>query len=126
MIWNYEKANVDCIKKSLNSVDWSFALSGKNVHKKSQYLSAILMNVFSNYILNKWITIDDNELPWMNDKIRNKIISYIGIPWNTFSHQFKKYKINLTDLGVVDELTFELSTAIFQRKDEHYFYLGKP
>ena len=83
------------------------------------------MNVFSNYILNKWITIDDKELPWMNDEIRNKIISYIGILWNTFSQQFKKYKINLTDLGVVDELTFELSAPIFQRKNEHYFYLAK-
>ena len=48
------------------------------------------MIVFSNYILNKWITIDDKELPWMNDEIRNKIISCIGIPWNTFSQQFKK------------------------------------
>ena len=125
LIWNYEKANVDCIRKSLNSVDWGFSLSGKNVHKRSQYLKAILMNFFSNCILNKWIAIDGKEPPWMNDEIRNKIIPYIGIPWNTFYQQFKKYKINLTDLDVVDELTLELSTAIFQRKDEHYFYLTK-
>lgn len=125
LIWNYEKANVDCIRKSLNSVDWGFALFGKNVHKQSQYLNTILMNVFSNYILNKWVTIDDKEPPWINDEIRNKFIPYIGIPRNTFYQQFKKYKINLTDLDVVDELTLELSTVTFRRKNQHYFYLAK-
>lgn len=83
------------------------------------------MNVFSNYILNKWVTIDDKEPPWINDEIRNKFIPYIGIPQNTFFQQFKKYKINLTDLDVVDELTLELSTVTFRRKNQHYFYLAK-
>ena len=31
------------------------------------------MNVFSNYIPNKLITINDKDLPWMNNEIKNKI-----------------------------------------------------
>lgn len=31
----------------------------------------ISMNVFSNYIQNKWVTIDGKEPPWMNDEIEN-------------------------------------------------------
>ena len=53
LIWDYQKANVDGIRKSLNSVDWEFNLSGKNVHQQAQYLNEILINVFSNYIPNK-------------------------------------------------------------------------
>ena len=34
--------------------------------------------------------IDDKDLPWMNDKIKNKI-NYR----NTFYQQLKKYKINI-------------------------------
>ena len=31
------------------------------------------MNVFSNYIPNKLIAINDKDLPWMNNEIKNKI-----------------------------------------------------
>ena len=31
------------------------------------------MNVFSNYIPNKLITIDDKDPPWMNDETESKI-----------------------------------------------------
>ena len=49
------------------------------------------MNVFYNYIPNKWIAIDDKDPPWMNDEIN---INYR----NTFYQKLKKYKINLSDL----------------------------
>ena len=73
LVWDNKKANVDCIKKSLNSVDWDFVFSNKNVHQQAQHLNKVLMNVFTNYIPNKFITIDDKDPPWMNDEIRNKI-----------------------------------------------------
>ena len=73
LIWDYKKANVDCIKKSLNSVDWDFVFSNKNVHQQAEYLNNVLMNVFTNFIPNKLITIDDKDPPWMNDVIKNKI-----------------------------------------------------
>ena len=55
------------ISKSLNSVDWDFFLSNKNVHQQAQHLNKVLVNVFSNYIPNKLITIDDKDPTWMND-----------------------------------------------------------
>ena len=62
------------------------------------------MNVFSNYIPNKLITIDDEDPPWMNDEIKNKIKKR-----DIFCQQLKKYKLNLTDFDVMNELTSELS-----------------
>ena len=78
------------------------------------------MNVFYNYIPNKWITMDDKGPPRMNDEIKKKI-NYR----NTFDQQLKKYKINLTDPDVVNNLTSELSSIISQRKDEPYCDLVK-
>ena len=49
------------------------------------------MNVFSNYIPNKLITISDKDPPWMNDEIKNKIKRR-----RIFYQQLKKYKLNLT------------------------------
>ena len=56
----------------------------------------------------------------MNDEIKNKI-NYK----NTFYQQLKKYKINLTDLDVVNKLTSELSSIISQRKDDTIVILLK-
>ena len=32
------------------------------------------MNIFSNYIPNKFITVDDRDPPWMNEYIKRKIM----------------------------------------------------
>ena len=55
-----------------------------------------------------------------NDEIKNKT-NYR----NTFYQQLKKYKINLTDLDIVNKLTSELSSIISQRKDEYFCHLAK-
>ena len=120
LVWDYKKVNIDCIRKALNSVDWVFDLSNKNVHQQAEYLNRILMNVFSNYIPSKVITINDKDPPWMNDEIRNKIKRR-----DMFYQQLKKYKLNLTDFDVMNELTLELSSTISQRKDEYYLQLAK-
>ena len=73
LIWDYKIANVGGTLKSLNSVNWDFVLSDKSVHQQVQYLNEILMNVFCNYIPNKWIKIDDKDLPWMDEEIENNI-----------------------------------------------------
>ena len=96
LVWDYKKANIDCIRKSLNSVDWEFVLSNKNLHQQAQYLTKILMNVFSNYSTYQinWsqlmFTID--VPPWMNDLIKNKIKRR-----DMFYQQLKKYNLSLTD-----------------------------
>ena len=120
LIWDYKKANSDCKRKSMNPVSWGFVFSGKNVHQQAQYLNEIWMNVFYNYIPNKWITTDNKDSPWMNDEMKNKI-DYR----NTFYQQLKKCKINLIDLDVVNELTSRLSSIISQRQNEYYCHFAK-
>ena len=54
-------------------VGWRFVFLNKNVHEQVSIFSNTLMNIFSNYIPNKYITIGDRDLPWMNKTIKNKI-----------------------------------------------------
>ena len=65
------------------------------------------------------ITIDDKHPPWMNIEIKNKIKEDI------FYRQLKKYKLNLTDFDVMNELISELSSIFSQKKEEYYFQLTK-
>ena len=56
----------------------------------------------------------------MNDEIKNKIKKR-----DIFYQQLKKYKLNLTDFDVMNELTSELFSIISQRKEEYYLLLAK-
>ena len=49
-------------------------LLNKDVHGQVSTFNATLMNIFSNYIPNKYITVDDKDPPWMTEAIKNKII----------------------------------------------------
>ena len=75
---------------------------------------------FSNYVPSKLITIDDKDPPWMSDEIPNKINKR-----DIFYQLLKKYKLNLTDFDVINELTLQLSSLISQRGEEYYFQLAK-
>ena len=44
-------------------VDWRFMFLNKNVHKQVSTFNSTLMNIFTNYIPNKYITINDTEIP---------------------------------------------------------------
>ena len=56
-------------------IDWHFMLLNKNVHEQVSTFNTTWMNIFSNYIPCKYITVDDKDpLPqWMTGAITNKI-----------------------------------------------------
>ena len=51
-----------------------FSLFTKNVHEQVAIFNQTLMNIFSNYLPNKFITIHDKDPPWMNEYIKRKIM----------------------------------------------------
>ena len=54
-------------------MNWSSLFSRKNVHEQVVIFNPTLMNIFSNCIPNKLITIDDMNT-WMNEYIKRKIM----------------------------------------------------
>ena len=52
---------------------WNFFFSNKSVHEQVTIFNQTLMNIFSNYIPNKLITVDDEDPPWMNEVLRRKL-----------------------------------------------------
>ena len=54
-------------------VDWRFMFSNKNFYEQVSIFNNTLMNIFTNYIPNKYIAIDDRDPPWMNETIKNKV-----------------------------------------------------
>ena len=72
-VWDFKRANIDSIRKAVKMVDWHFMFMNKTVHEQVTAFNTILMNIFSNYIPNKYIIIDDKDPPRMTKAIKDKI-----------------------------------------------------
>ena len=64
---------MESIKRSIELANWETLLHNKTIHKHVSIFNEILINIFSNFIPNKYITSDDRDPPWMNDFVKTKI-----------------------------------------------------
>ena len=69
------------------------------------------MNIFSNYIPNKYVTIDNRDPPWMTEKIKNKI-------------NLKRSLSKSNKFSEIQMLSTEISTLILERKEKYYHGLS--
>ena len=63
LVWDFQRANISFIRKAIKMVDWRFMFLNKNVHKQVSIFNNTLVNSFTNYIPNKYITIDFRDTP---------------------------------------------------------------
>ena len=70
LIWDYEKADSEKIKKALDSLNWERLFNKKNIDVQVAAFNETILNVFRNYVPNKYITIDDKDPAWMNETIK--------------------------------------------------------
>ena len=69
LIWDYKKADSEKIRKALDLVNWERLFSNKDINTQVSIFNETILNVFSNYVPNKYITIDDKDPVWMNETI---------------------------------------------------------
>ena len=63
LVWDYKRANTDAIISSINQVDGEFLFINKNVHQQVSIFNKTLMNIFSNFIPNKYVIFNDKDPP---------------------------------------------------------------
>ena len=70
LLWNYKKTDV---RKALKLVNWDRVLDHKNVDSQVLILNDINLNIFRNLVPNKYVTSDEKDPMWINEKIKSKI-----------------------------------------------------
>ena len=119
-VWDYKRANVNSIKQALYQVNWSTILSNKDIHQQVNILNSIILNIFTNYVSNKVITIDDKDPPWMTDFIKSKI------EWrNSIYKTFQNSSKNLAEYNTLQQAITELSDLMYEKKSDYYNALAK-
>ena len=70
LIWDYKKADSKIIQKALDSVNWERPFNQKDINVQVLALYETILNIFRNYVPNKYITIHDKDPVWMNETIK--------------------------------------------------------
>ena len=73
---------MESVKRSIKLVNWE-AFHNKTVYKQVSIFNGTLMNIFSNFISNKYITFDYRDPPWMNGFVKTKI-KFKNQQYNTY------------------------------------------
>ena len=61
LVRDYKKADSKNVRKALDSVNWERPCDQFDINAQVPAFNETILNVFRNYVLNKYITIDDKD-----------------------------------------------------------------
>ena len=120
LIWDYKKADAKTIRKALDSVNWERLFDSKNINEQVIALNETILNVFQNYVPNKYITVDDKDPVWMNEIIKSKIKTK-----NLLFNQYIQNGRFESDFVFIENLTTEINELISSTKNLYHENLAK-
>ena len=72
-VWHYRDANIELIRRAINSFNWTRVFSNTSVNEKVNIFNKTILNILSNFIPHEMLTCDDEDPLWFNKKIKGII-----------------------------------------------------
>ena len=119
-VWEYEKANIEHIKKAISNLGWNKAFENLSVDEKVDFLNKTFLNIFRNYIRNKKIKCDYRQPPWIPDIIKKYLKE--GFKLTKFFYKNGQRKV---DHDKVLEKSKERSKEILEAKKNYILKMTK-
>ena len=114
-IWHCQKANIDLIKRAINSFDWEKAFSNIDIDRMVSILNQTIINILRNFIPYETALFDDRDPPWMKKEIKKLIHEKKSI--------FNCFRQNNNDKQLLDrlkDLQAQLNVLIEKSKGKYY------
>ena len=73
LIWDYKKADLKNIRKVFDLVNWERLFGQKDINVQVAPFNETILNVFRDYVPNKYITVEDKDPVLMNETIKSKL-----------------------------------------------------
>ena len=67
LVWYYEKADPNNVRKVLDLVNWERLFDQKSIDGQAATFNDTILNTFRNFVTNKYMAIDDKDPVWMNE-----------------------------------------------------------
>ena len=68
-----KKVDSEKVRKALDLVNWERLFNKRDIDAQIAVFNKTILNVFRNYVPNKYISVDDKDPVWMNESIKLKI-----------------------------------------------------
>ena len=101
-------------------MNWDRLPDNKNVDSQVLILNDIILNIFRNFVPNKYVTFDDKDPVWMNENIKSKIEAK-----NKLYQEYVKKGRQETDFCALEESVHNVNDLILQAKTSYYKNLGR-
>ena len=101
-------------------MNWERLFDSKNINEQVIALNETILNVFRNYVPNKYITVDDKDPIWMNEIIKSKIKTK-----NLLFNQYIQNGRFESDFVFKENLITEINELISSTKNLYYENLAK-
>ena len=119
-IWDFSRADFASIREAMNKINWDRAFLGLNLDDRVLFLNNCILNVCSNFVPNKVITIRNKDALWMTPDIKRMILEKAKI-----YRRYVKNGRNDTDYQCLRDITSRCRSAIKYAKDKYFLDLGK-
>ena len=95
-VWHYQEADTELIRRAIDLFDGKKAFKNTSVDEKVAIFSKSILNILHNFIPHETLLVDDTDLPWLTNKIKNLI--------NEKNTVFKDYYQNSNNLQILNKL----------------------
>ena len=118
-IWDFSRADPTLIKRAVEGFDWDRAFEGLDVDGKVLVLTDCIVNIFSNFVPNKVITIRNKDALWMTPGVKRMILEKAKI-----YRRFVKNGRRADDYHSLRDITNRCKVAIDKAKEAYLTRLG--
>ena len=101
-------------------VNWEKLFDKKDLNAQVIALNETILNVFRNYVPNKYITVDDKDPVWMNEIIKSKMKAK-----NKLYKQYIKNRKLESDFVFIESSVNEINDLVSNAKNLYYDNLAK-
>ena len=118
-IWDYHKADVPQIQKSLNDVNWITIFNDLGVNEMVQTLTDTVLKIISSYVPHKSVKFNNKDLPWITPIVKTAIKRNHRV-YNKFKRRGRRDQ----DWINVKRIRNETTRIITRAKQNYYLKLG--
>ena len=119
-IWDYEKANVEDIRRALSETDWQTLFFRLSANEMALVFTDTVLDIFSRNIPNKIVTCHDKDAAWITPQVKTAIKrnTRVYTKWNKRGRKPE-------ERAKVIEIQTQTSKLIKEAKNSYYEKLGK-